>query len=151
MENAIVENIEKLYKLQMFNLIMVVALIVVTAVCVALVVKCKVLHAKWGNVALVALVVSCSVGLLLLQIRSFLPVYRDYTEQSYIVIEDVEVIVKESTADLSNRVCPVVVYNGEEEITLQMQIDHSLNMGDVYAGKIAYLKHSHYLIWYDFS
>ena len=151
MENAIIENIERLYKGHIINLLLSLVLVAVTGLLVAGVVKFKILNARWKNIALVSLVAVCSVALLLLQISKLVPVYKDYTEQSYIVVENAEVVIKESTVDMSDRVNRVVVYDGEKEFELQMQIDHSLDTWFGYKGKIAYLEHSNYMIWYDFE
>ena len=43
----------------------------------------------------------------------------------------------------------VIVCDGEKEIELKMQTDYALDTKVEYKGKIAYLKYSNYLIWYD--
>ena len=94
-------------------------------------------------------VVVASIGLIVVQAVTIYPVYKDYKEQAYIVIEDANVIIKDgSTGGLDSTNC-VIVYDDEKEIELKMQTDYGLDVELEYTGNIAYLKHSNYLIWYD--
>jgi hypothetical protein len=79
------------------------------------------------------------------------PVYKDYKEQSYIIIEDAKVMIKDHSSGGLDSTNNVVVYDGDNEIVLKMQTDYSLNVWFEYTGKVAYLKHSNYLIWYEFD
>lgn len=54
--------------------------------------------------------------------------------------------LKHSVRRAANR---VIVCDGEKEIELKMQTDYALDKKVEYKGKIAYLKYSNYLIWYD--
>lgn len=151
MESQILENIEKLYKLNIINLILCLALIAISAFVVAYVVKLKILNAKWQNIALILLVVVCSVALLFLQIRDLIPIYQDYTEQSYIIMENVEVVIKDGSNGTTDWVNRVAVKDGTKKIELQIRTEYDLDTEVAYNGKIAYLKHSNYLIWYEFD
>ena len=151
MESQILENIEKLYKLNLINLILCLALIAISALVVAYVVKLKILNAKWQNIALILLVVVCSVALLFLQIRDLIPIYQDYTEQSYIIVENVEVVIRDGSNGTTDWVNRVAVKDGEKEFELQIRTEYDLDTEVTYNGKIAYLKHSNYLIWYEFD
>ncbi|MBQ9801519.1 MAG: hypothetical protein IJW51_00390 [Clostridia bacterium] len=151
MEAAIIENIEKLYKSHMLTAILYLVLIIITALVTVGVIKFKLLHSRWKNAGLSSLVAMASIGLLVLQIVTISPVYKDYKEQAYIVIEDAKVVMKEGASgglDSTNR---VIIYDGETEIELKMQTDYGLVTEMEYVGNIAYLKHSNYLIWYEFD
>ena len=151
MENQIIENIEKLYRSQIVTAILYFALIVIVALVVVGVIKFKLLNAKWKNTLLISVVITSSIGLIVVQAVTIYPVHKDYTEQAYIVIEDANVIIKDgSTGGLDSTNC-VIVYDDEKEIELKMQTDYGLDVELEYTGNIAYLKHSNYLIWYEFD
>ena len=52
------------------------------------------------------------------------------------------------TTDWVNR---VAVKDGTKEFELQIRTEYDLDTEVAYNGKIAYLKHSNYLIWYEFD
>lgn len=149
MENQIIENIENLYKSQIITAILYFAFIVIVSFVVVGVIKFKLLNAKRKNALLISLVVVASIGLLVLQTSIVYPVYKDYKGQTYVVIEDAKVIIKDGSTGGLDRTNHVLVYDGEKEIELKMQIDYSLDTWFEYTGNVAYLKHSNYLIWYD--
>lgn len=149
MENQIIENIENLYKSQIITAILYFAFIVIVSFVVVGVIKFKLLNAKWKNALLISFVAVASIVLLVLQTITIYPVYKDYKEQTYVVIEDAKVIIKDGSTGGLDRTNHVLVYDGEKEIELKMQIDYSLDTWVEYTGNVAYLKHSNYLIWYD--
>ena len=150
-EKQIIENIEKLYRSHIITAILYFALIVIASLVVVGVIKYKLLNARWKNTLLISFIAVASISLLLLQIVTIYPVYKDYKEQAYVVIEDAKVIIKDgSTGGLDSTNC-VIIYDGEKEIELKMQTDHSLDTWFEYTGNVAYLKHSNYLIWYEFD
>lgn len=151
MENQILENIEKLYRSHLVTAALYFALIVVIALVTVGVVKCKLLDARWKNASLIVFVVICSVGILVLQTIEAAPVYKDRKERAYVVVEDAEVIIKDGSSGGLDRTNRVIVYDDGIEIELKMQTDRSLDTEVVFQGKIAYLKHSNYLIWYEFD
>ena len=151
MDNQILENIERLYRSHIVTAVLYFALILVVVLVTVGVIKFKLLNAKWKNIALIAFVVIAAISLIVVQIVTVTPVYKDYQEQAYIVIEDAEVIIKDGSSgglDSTNR---VIVYNDGKEIELKMQTDYSLDTEFAYNGKVVYLKHSNYLIWYEFD
>ena len=153
MENQIIENIENLYKSQILTFVLCFALIVITSFVVFGVIKFKLLGAKWKNALLISFVAVASVGLLVVQMITISPVYKDYEEQAYIVIENAKVVIKDGSTstgglDRTNR---VIVCDNGTEMELKMQTDYALDTEVEYRGRIAYLKHSNYLIWYEFD
>ena len=151
MEHQIIENIEKLYRSHTVDLIIYLALIAITFLVVLGVIKCKLLDSKLKNTALVVLTALASVVLIAVQFVTIVPVYKDYAEQAYIVIEDAKVIIEDGTRSGLESTSRVIVRDGDREFELKMQTDYSLETRSDYTGKIAYLKNSNYLIWYDFN
>ena len=149
MEKEIVEKIDALYRGHWGTAILFSVLIVVTVLVTVGVIKYKLFNAKWKNVALIALVALVSAGLIISQIVAIVPVYRDRCEESYTVIENARLIVKDGATGIPNRTNRVLLYDGEEEIELIMQTDYHLDTETEYTGRVAYLRHSNYLIGYD--
>ena len=79
------------------------------------------------------------------------PVYKDYSEQSYVLIEDAKIIIKDGSSGGINSTNKVVVTYEDKVIELKMQTDYSLNTEVEYVGKIAYLERSEYIVWYQFE
>lgn len=149
MEASMIENMEKLYHRHLVTAFLYLCLIIVTVLVAVGVVKFKLLKTRAKNVALVFAVTICTVGLILLQIMAIAPVYKDYTERSYVVVENATMTVRDGSSggiDSTNRVELSVDGN---MIELKMYTDYSLDTGVAYTGKFAYLKHSGYLIWYE--
>ncbi len=151
MEAAIIENVEKLYRGHIVTAILYLFLIVATALVTVCVIRFKLLNSRWKNVLLISLVAVASVILIVVQLVTISPVYKDYKEQSYVIIEDAKVIIKDHSSGGLDSTNSVVVYDGDNEIVLKMQTDYSLNVWFEYTGKVAYLKNSNYLIWYEFD
>lgn len=112
MENAIINNIEKLYQSHMLIAVLYVALIVGVSLITVSVIKCKLHHTKWKCITLVAFVVSASVVLLVSQIVAISPVYKDYTKQSYLVLENAKVIIKDGATGGIDSINYVTVDDG---------------------------------------
>ena len=151
MKNVVIENIEKLFRSHIITFVLFLVLIIIYVLVTIGVLKFKILNSKRKNILLVSFVVIASSVLLILKIVDICPVYKDYKESAYIVIENAKVIVKDGSTggiDSTNR---VVIYDGEEQIRLKMQTDYSLDAEVEYTGDVAYLKNSNYLVWYDFG
>ena len=151
MENQIIENIEKLYRSHIFTAVLYLALIAAALLVAVGVIKFKLLNARWKNAIFISSVVVASVGLLVVQFFTISPVYKDYKEQAYVVVEDVKVVIKEGSFGNIDKINCVILFDGENEIELRMQTDYSLDTEVEYVGKIAYLENSNYLIWYEFD
>ena len=123
METEIIENIEKLYRSHIVTTILCFILIFIVALVTVGVIKFKLLNVRWKNAVLI----------------------------SFVVIEDAKVIIKDGSTGGLDRTNRVIVCDGEKEIELKMQTNYSLDTEVEYKGNIAYLKHSNYLIWYEFD
>ena len=151
MEHIIFENAEKLLSGLMISAGLYFALIVLAAVITIGVIKFKLLKAKWQNIVLATCISVASIILIVVMVLTILPIYKDYSKQDYVVLEDVKVVVGESTSVGIDRITVVIVCDGEKQIELKMQSEILLDAGEEYTGTIAYLKNSEYLIWYDFE
>ena len=151
MEHVIFENAEKLLSGLMISAGLYFALIVLAVVITIGVIKFKLLKAKWQNIVLATCISVASIILIVVMVLTLLPIYKDYSKQDYVVLEDVKVVVGESTSVGIDRITVVIVCDGEKQIELKMQSEIALDAGEEYTGTIAYLKNSEYLIWYDFE
>lgn len=151
MEHTISENAEKLLSGLMISAGLYFALIVLAVVITIGVIKFKLLKAKWQNIVLATCISVASIILIVVMVLTILPIYKDYSKQDYVVLEDVKVVVGESTSVGIDRITSVIVCDGEKQIKLKMQSEIPLDAGEEYTGTIAYLKNSEYLIWYDFE
>ena len=153
MEQNILNNIEKIYRDQLVTVVIVTALVAAVIVVAVCILKFKLIASNSARIIVVISIIVGAVLLLLLQIDSFYPILKDYEESSYVVLEDAEVIITESYSlnggiDYINSVTAIA--NGIE-YEFKMRADYALSAGEKHRGNIAYLKHSHYLIWYDFD
>ena len=151
MEQNILNNIEKIYRNHIITSVIIISLIVLAILVTIGVLKFKLIASKPGRIIITTLVIMGSILLLVLQLNSFYPIHKDYKESSYIIFENTEVVIMESSSfnsgiDYTN---PVIVISNGNEYELKMQTDRALSTGRKYNGTIAYLKHSKYLIWYD--
>ena len=151
MEQQITESIESLLRGHIISAMLYVALSGAVVLVTVGVIKYKLLNARWKNALLVCFAALAPVALLTVKGVEIAPVYRDYQEQSYIVVDEARVMIKDGSSgglDSTNR---VLLYDGEREIELKMRSDYSLDTEVEYTGKIAYLENSGYIIWYDFD
>lgn len=151
MEERIIDNIDKLFRSHIINAILYLVLIIVAAFIVVGIIKLKVLNSKSKNIALSLTIAICAIGMISIQIITILPVYHDYTQQSYVIAENATMIVEDGSTggiDPTNTVFLLVDGN---ELALKMQTDYSLDTNERYVGTVAYLKHSKYVIWYSFE
>ncbi len=150
MEKSIIENINELFCSHIINAMLYLVLIIV-AILVVGVIKLKLLNSKAKNIVLSLTVAICSIGLIIIQIITVLPVYKDYTQHSYIVVENATMTIEGGSTGGINPTNSVVLSADGNEFELTMQTDYSLDTDTEYVGTIAYLKHSEYIIWYSFE
>ena len=150
-EKCIVENIDKLFHSQIINAILYFVLIIVAILGVVGVTKLKLLKSKAKIIALSLTIAICSIGLIIIQVITILPVYNDYIQQSYVIVENATMTVAEGSAGGIDPTNTVFLSVDGNEFALKMQTDYSLDTNKEYAGTVAYLKHSKYIIWYSFE
>ena len=151
MESEIIVNIEKLYNSFLFNAALTGALVLILVLVTFGVIKFKLLNSNAKRIALILLTAICSVGLMIFQFVEITPVSKDYSERSYVLIEDAKIIIKDGSSGGINSTNKVVVTYEDKVIELKMQTDYSLSTEVEYIGKIAYLEHSEYIVWYQFE
>ncbi len=151
MKEQIAENIEKLLRWHIVIAVIHAVLLVVFILVVVGVIKYKLLNAWWKNVLFIWFAVVITVGLPIVDYFNIAPIYRDYKEQAYIVVEDARVIIKQGASGGLDSTNQVILYDGENQIELKIETDISLDTEVEYSGKIAYLENSGYLIWYEFE
>ena len=151
MKQNILNNIEKIYRNSILTTVIIIALIVGVIIVTIAVLNFKLIASKSGRMIIGILVPMGSVLLLVLQLNSFYPIYKDHRESSYIIVENATVLVMESSSSNGGLDYTHLVHveaNGIE-YELKMQADHALSIGTPSTGTLAYLKYSNYLIWYD--
>lgn len=151
MKEQILENICSLYKSHIVTAIIFLVLIVLASMVTIGVTKLDVVKSSKGKLALIATVVICSVFLVIAQAAVVVPVYKDYRESSYIVVEDATVIIKGDSSGVLDRTSSVLVKTQKEEYELNIQTDLRLEVDAEHVGTIVFLKHSKYIVWYEFK
>ena len=124
---------------------------------IALVIVCFVCRYNINNItskgkkSLVLLLIVCGIALTFISVNSIKPIYQDYINLDYVVVENAKVVVLYGSYGTIDRINDVVIYTNQDKIELKMKTDLKLDTNFEYFGTVAYLKHSKYLIWYDFD
>ena len=151
MEQAILNNIYHLYRSYIVTAILyliLAILIFIVGICVC---KFKLMGSIRDRVIIMVIAFICSVGLIFIHILNTIPVYKDYKEQSYIVLENATITIKSGAIGNLDQFNRVIVKSDGREMNLKIPSDPKLSTGIEYTGTIAYLEHSGYLIWYCFD
>lgn len=151
MKEQILENIYLLFRSHVVTAIIFVILIVLVVTVSIGVVKFNVIKAFKAKFALIVTVIVCSFLLGVSQIVAIVPVYKDYSESAYIVVEDAVVEINDGSAGVLDRINTVYVKTKNEVYELIMRTDLKLDVETEYVGTIAFLKHSRYIVWYEFE
>ena len=151
MDKSIIEGINQLFRNQIINFLLYLALIIFGVLVVIGVIKFKLLDSKAKNIALSLTMAICSIGIIIMQVISIVPVYKDYKQQSYIIVENAAMIISDDSTGSIDPINSVVVSSGGNTEKLKMQSDYSLETNTEYVGTIAYLTHSRYVVWYSFN
>lgn len=152
MEKHILSSIHQLYKSHIVTLILLLFLGCATLFIVAGVVKFNLIKRTIWKIALAATTVISVASLLLIQINSLIPVYKDYKESAYVVIEDTSLTILTGASCAIDRTNTVLVDDGSgKTFKLEMQSDLRLSVGCTYTGTIAYTLNSGYVVWYSFD
>ena len=152
MEKHILSNIHQLYRSHIITLILVLLLGCLTLLVVVGAIKFNLIKQLIWKFALLTATIVAVVAILLIQINSLIPVYKDYKELSYVVIEDASLTIKTEASGAIDRINTVIVDDGSgKTFELKMQSDLSLSWGCTYTGTIAYTINSGYVVWYSFN
>ncbi len=151
MDKSIIEGINQLFRNQIINSLLYLVLIIAGILVVIGVIKFKLFDSKAKNIALYLTMAVCSIGIIIMQVINIAPVYKDYKQQSYIVVENATMIIRDDSTGGIDPINSVVVSSGGNTEELKMQSDYSLETNTEYVGTIAYLTHSRYVVWYSFN
>lgn len=149
MKEQILENIYSLYKSHIVTAIILLALIVMTVIVTIGVIKLDLIKSSKGKFVLIATVIVCSVFLITSQLVTIVPIYKDYCDSSYIVVEDANVVIKGDSSGVLDRLSTVSVRTRNGEFELNIQTDLKLDVDTEYVGTVVFLKHSKYIVWHD--
>lgn len=125
-------------------------LIIIAIIISVLVYKTSVLDSRFKSILLILFVCSCSVGLIVLRMTEFIPIYTDFRNMSYTVGENVEVFIVEGTNNIWEQKNEVQLKteNGEE-LKLKITNDYKFETGIVLQGTVVYTNCSKHIIWYE--
>ena len=150
MKSEILGNIYHLYRSYTIDLILYVLLgcaVVATGIGV---VKFRLADSRVKCILILLTSCLCAVTLWVIQIIELMPVYKDYKESSYAILEDVTMTVTtESSCGLNPTIQVVVVDGKGKSYDLRAQFDYHLRFPHSYTGTVVYVKHSGYVVWYD--
>ncbi len=149
MKEQILENIYSLYKSHIVTAIILLALIVMTVIVTIGVIKLDLIKSSKGKFVLIATVIVCSVFLITSQLVTIVPIYKDYCDSSYIVVEDANVVIKGDSTGVLDRLSTVSVRTRNGEFELNIQTDLKLDVDTEYVGTVVFLKHSKYIVWHE--
>ena len=152
MEKEIIDNIYHLYRSRIVTTIIVAMLAVVAIIVVVGVAKNKIVKSISHQAFLITAVMICSISLIIIQFYSILPIYKDYAEQSYVVLDNAKLVLKtEATGTIDRENQVIVTDSAGKQYEFKMNFDYDLSMGTDYTGTVVYLEHSNYVIWYCFD
>ena len=149
MKEQILENIYSLYKSHIVTAIILLALIVMTVIVTIGVIKLDLIKSSKGKFVLIATVIVRSVFLITSQLVTIVPIYKDYCDSSYIVVEDANVVIKGDSTGVLDRLSTVSVRTRNGEFELNIQTDLKLDVDTEYVGTVVFLKHSKYIVWHE--
>ncbi len=107
---------------------------------------------RFKAIILTLVVSACSLGIIVWRTISFIPVYHDYRDVSYVKEENVDVYIMEGTSSILGSTNEVVlVRQNGEKIKLKIVYDYKMSTSTNYTGTVVYMDNSKYIVWYDLS
>ena len=154
MEQEILNNIYRLYRGRIIDLILYVLFSGVTVLVIIGAIKWELIESKVERILMLIICVS-TIALPVMEFSTeTAPVRADYKESSYIVLENATMTVTTDTetSGVLRRVNHVIVIDNDGKC-YDLMVDHNnlISRGDKYTGTIVYLKHSNYVIWFAFA
>ena len=152
MEKEIIDKIYHLYRSHIATLIIFVLLCCIGILVSIGVMKFGLIRSRTNRILLFSIVLLCSVLLPMIQLFQVIPVYADYRESSYMILDHATMTITTDSSGIIDRTNQVVVVDANgNDYHLKLQSDFLLDRGISYTGTIVYLKHSGYVIWYDLN
>ena len=154
MEKEILNNIYRLYRGRIVELILFVLLSGVTVLVTIGAIKLELIESKVQRILLL-IICAGTIALPVIEFSTETTLIRaDYKESSYIVLENATMTVTTDTetSGVLRRVNHVIVIDNDGKC-YDLMVDHNnlISRGDKYTGTIVYLKHSNYVIWFAFA
>lgn len=153
MEQEILNNIYRLYRGRIMDLILYVLFSGVTVLVIIGAIKWELIESKVERI-LMLIICASTIALPVMEFSTeTAPVRADYKESSYIVLENATMTVTTDTVTSGlRRVNHVIVIDNDGKC-YDLMVDHNnlISRGDKYTGTIVYLKHSNYVIWFAFA
>ena len=153
MEQEILNNIYRLYRGRIIDLILYVLFSGVTVLVILGAIKLEWIESKVERI-LMLIICAAVIALPVMEFSTeTAPVRADYKESSYIVLENATMTVTTRTVDSGlRRVNHVsVIDNDGKCYNLMVDSNDLISRGDKYTGTIVYLKHSNYVILFAFA
>lgn len=153
MEQEILNNIYRLYRGRIMDLILYVLFSGVTVLVIIGAIKWELIESKVERI-LMLIICASTIALPVMEFSTeTAPVRADYKESSYIVLENATMTVTTDTVTSGlRRVNHVsVIDNDGKCYDLMIDSNILISRGDKYTGTIVYLKHSNYVIWFAFA
>lgn len=153
MEKEILNNIYRLYRGRIVELILFVLLSGVTVLVTIGAIKLELIESKVQRILLL-IICAGTIALPVIEFSTETTLIRaDYKESSYIVLENATMTVTTDTVTSGlQRINHVsVIDNDGKCYDLMIDSNILISRGDKYTGTIVYLKHSNYVIWFAFA
>lgn len=153
MEQEILNNIYRLYRGRIIDLILYVLFSGVTVLVIIGAIKWELIESKVERI-LMLIICAAVIALPVMEFSTeTAPVRADYKESSYIVLENATMTVTTRTVDSGLRRVNHVIVIDNDGNCYDLMVDHNnlISRGDKYTGTIVYLKHSNYVIWFAFA
>lgn len=102
----------------------------------------------WKRLAVLLIAAAAFVALSVAEIYAIRPIYLDYTEQSYVTVENATFLVQgEVTRQIIETNDVVVNYDGQTEYLKIENGFPKVSVDTELKGTIVYLKHSRFVVW----
>ena len=153
MEKEILNNIYRLYRGRIVELILFVLLSGVTVLVTIGAIKLELIESKVQRILLL-IICAGTIALPVIEFSTETTLIRaDYKESSYIVLENATMTVTTDTVTSGlQRINHVsVIDNDGKCYDLMIDSNILISRGDKYTGTIVYLKHSNSVIWFAFA
>jgi hypothetical protein len=152
MNQDILNNIYDLYKSHIITLVLFLLLGCAAVLTSIGVIKFELLESRIWKIAFLILIIVSVVLLLTAQTLSIIPIYEDYKQSAYVILENSTLTVVTDSTGIIDRTSKVVVEdNAGRRYELKMQSDLQLSTGCTYTGTVVYLINSNYVVWYSFD
>lgn len=104
----------------------------------------------WKRLSVLSIAVAAFVVLSVAEVYAIRPIYLDYTEQSYVTVENATIVVQ---GDVFRQIIEtnnvILSYDGRTEYLKIEDEFRKVSVDTELKGTIVYLKHSKFVVWYS--